>query len=226
MALKLIVDSLDGLDDGTKALYAEKDGKYRLDVEGIEDTSGLKSALEKERTARRELEKRAKAALSEDDMEEYARLKAEADKGKDKDEILKGMRSRHEKELELAKQEASRVKAQLEKTVLESTATQLLAKNGGNVSLLLPHIMGQIKAEEVDGMLSVVPASAATIDDVVKGLKATFPAAFSDSGHSGSGATGGHAGAGGAKTMTRAQFNGLGSTAQHEHIRAGGKVTD
>ena len=226
MALKLIVDSLDGLDEGTKGLYAEKDGKYRLDVEGIEDTSGLKSALEKERTARRELEKRAKAALSEDDMEEYARLKAEADKGKDKDEILKGMRSRHEKELELARQDAAKVKAQLEKTVLESTATQLLAKNGGNVSLLLPHIMGQIKAEEVDGTLSVVPASAATIDDVVKGLKSTFPAAFADSGHSGSGATGGHAGAGGAKTMTRAQFNGLAPTAQHEHIRAGGKLTD
>ena len=226
MALKLIVDSLDGLDDGTKALYAEKDGKYRLDVEGIEDTSGLKSALEKERTARRELEKRAKAALSEDDMEEYARLKAEADKGKDKDEILKGMRSRHEKELELAKQEASRVKAQLEKTVLESTATQLLAKNGGNVSLLLPHIMGQIKAEEVDGMLSVVPASAATIDDVVKGLKTTVPAAFADSGHSGSGASGGHAGAGGKKTMTRAQFDALTPSARNEHIKAGGGLTD
>ena len=226
MALKLTLDSLDGLDDGTKALYAEKDGKYRLDVEGIEDTSGLKSALEKERTARRELEKRAKAALSEDDMEEYARLKAEADKGKDKDEILKGMRSRHEKELELAKQEASRVKAQLEKTVLESTATQLLAKNGGNVSLLLPHIMGQIKAEEVDGTLSVVPASAATIDDVVKGLKTTFPAAFADSGHSGSGATGGQAGAGGAKPMPRAQFDALTPSARNEHMKAGGKVTD
>ena len=72
MALKLTLDSLDGLDDGVKSLYAEKDGKYRLDVEGIEDTSGLKSALEKERTARRELEKRAKAALSEDDMENLA----------------------------------------------------------------------------------------------------------------------------------------------------------
>ena len=226
MALKLIVDSLDGLDDGTKALYAEKDGKYRLDVEGIEDTSGLKSALEKERTARRELEKRAKAALSEDDMEEYARLKAEADKGKDKDEILKGMRSRHEKELELAKQEASRVKAQLEKTVLESTATQLLAKNGGNVSLLLPHIMGQIKAEEVDGMLSVVPASAATIDDVVKGLKSTFPAAFADSGHSGSGATGGHAGAGGKKTMALNDFNKLAPKERAAFMAANGALTE
>ncbi len=200
MALKLTLDSLDGLDDGVKSLYAEKDGKFRLDVEGVEDVTGLKSALEKERSARRDLEKRMKTALSEDDLEEYARLKAEADKGKDKDEILKSMRARHEKELEQSRQEAAAVKARLEKTVLESTATQLLAKHGGNVSLLLPHILGQLRPEEIDGNLSVVPASAATIDDVMSGLKSSFPQAFAAPATSGSGASGGHAGAGGKGT--------------------------
>ena len=200
MGLKLIVDSLDGLDDGVKSLYAEKDGKFRLDVEGVEDVTGLKSALEKERSARRDLEKRMKTALSEDDLEEYARLKAEADKGKDKDEILKSMRARHEKELEQSRQEAAAVKARLEKTVLESTATQLLAKHGGNVSLLLPHILGQLRPEEIDGNLSVVPANAATIDDVVSGLKSSFPQAFAAPATSGSGASGGHAGARGKGT--------------------------
>ncbi|KAA0970303.1 hypothetical protein FPY71_07200 [Aureimonas fodinaquatilis] len=42
MPLKLVLDSLDGLDDTTRALYSEKDGKFRLDVEGVEDTEGLK----------------------------------------------------------------------------------------------------------------------------------------------------------------------------------------
>lgn len=225
MALKLTLDSLDGLDEGTKGLYAEKDGKYRLDVEGIEDTSGLKSALEKERTARRELEKRAKAALSEDDMEEYARLKAEADKGKDKDEILKSMRARHEKELELAKQEATAVKSRLERTVLESTATQLLAKHGGNVSLLLPHILGQLRPEEIDGNLSVVPASAATIDDVMSGLKSTFPQAFAAPATSGSGASGGHAGASGRK-MSSTDFNNMRPKEQAAFMAGGGALTE
>ena len=202
MGLKLIVDSLDGLDEGVRGLYTEQDGKFRLDVEGVEDVTGLKSALEKERSARRDLEKRMKTALSEDDLEEYARLKAEADKGKDKDEILKSMRARHEKELEQSRQEAAAVKARLEKTVLESTATQLLAKHGGNVSLLLPHILGQIRPEEIDGNLSVVPANAATIDDVVSGLKSSFPQAFAAPATSGSGASGGHAG-GSSKDMSK-----------------------
>jgi len=54
MALQLILQSLDGLDEAFKALYTEKDGKFYLDVEGIEDTTGLKSALDSERLIGRE----------------------------------------------------------------------------------------------------------------------------------------------------------------------------
>ena len=43
--LKLTVDSLDGIDETIKGLYVEKDGKFVLPVEGIEDTTGLKTAL-------------------------------------------------------------------------------------------------------------------------------------------------------------------------------------
>lgn len=35
--LKTVLDSLDDLDEGTQALYAETDGKYVLQVEGIDD---------------------------------------------------------------------------------------------------------------------------------------------------------------------------------------------
>jgi hypothetical protein len=34
MTLKMVVDTLDGLDDGIKSLYVEKDGKFTLDVDG------------------------------------------------------------------------------------------------------------------------------------------------------------------------------------------------
>lgn len=54
MALKLILDSLDDISDELKNMYVESDGKFKLDVDGIEDTKGLKSALEKERAAARE----------------------------------------------------------------------------------------------------------------------------------------------------------------------------
>ena len=58
MSLKAILDNLDGLSDELKGFYeAGDDGKYRVKVEGLEDSSGLKSALQKERDARKENKK-------------------------------------------------------------------------------------------------------------------------------------------------------------------------
>jgi len=61
-ALPLVVDKagLEKVPEAQRTLYVEKDGKYRLDVDGVEDTSGLKSALEKEREARKNEEKARK----------------------------------------------------------------------------------------------------------------------------------------------------------------------
>ena len=53
MAIKAVLDSLDGVDDSLKSLYAENEGKFRLDVEGgfktASEVDGLTSALGKER---------------------------------------------------------------------------------------------------------------------------------------------------------------------------------
>lgn len=58
MGLKATLDTIDDLDDGIKGLYTKtEDGKFRLDVEGFDDGSKLKSALDKERTAAREAQR-------------------------------------------------------------------------------------------------------------------------------------------------------------------------
>lgn len=52
MTINFQVDSLDGLDDSVKGLYAEKDGKFQLNVQGLpqaEDTTALKNALERQK---------------------------------------------------------------------------------------------------------------------------------------------------------------------------------
>jgi hypothetical protein len=69
--LKLVLDSIEGLDETTREMYVEKDGKFHLDVDGIEDTGGLKSALQKERKDRADLEKKVKRweALGKTDEE-------------------------------------------------------------------------------------------------------------------------------------------------------------
>lgn len=59
LALTIEKDAWTKLSKDVQALYSEKDGKYHLDVE-VEDVAGLKSALEKERTAKREAEKQFK----------------------------------------------------------------------------------------------------------------------------------------------------------------------
>lgn len=60
LALVIEKDAHTKLADPIKALYVEKDGKYHLDAE-LEDTKGLKSALEKER----DLNKATSKALKE-----------------------------------------------------------------------------------------------------------------------------------------------------------------
>ncbi len=64
MALKMVVETLEGIDTAFQSLYTKgEDGKFHLAVEGVEDVSGLKSALQKEREANKEL--KAKAAAYE-----------------------------------------------------------------------------------------------------------------------------------------------------------------
>jgi hypothetical protein len=47
MSLKFKLDSLDGLDEATKALYEKQGDKFVLKVEGLEDgdTAGLKNKV-------------------------------------------------------------------------------------------------------------------------------------------------------------------------------------
>ena len=225
MALKMALDTLDGLDEHIKPLYVEHEGKFKLAVDGLEDTSGLKSALEKERKARRDAEQRAKSALGSDELEEFERLRAEAAKSKGAEEIVNQLKTRHQREIEARDKQTQAYRATLEKTVLESTASKLLAEHKGNVGLLMPHIQAALRVEEADGQFNVVPANAASLEDVVSGLKTAFPAAFYDSGHSGSGAPGGKGSLGG-KTMASSEFNKLSPKAQAQFMADGGALTE
>lgn len=60
MGLALVVEKLDTVAEGQRALYVERDGKFHLDVDGMEDTSGLKTALTAERLAAKEAKRIAK----------------------------------------------------------------------------------------------------------------------------------------------------------------------
>ena len=69
MGLKAVVDSLEDVAEQVRQHYAPgDDGKYHLDIDGIEDhpgTRALKRALEAERESRRRASRRAEALRSE-----------------------------------------------------------------------------------------------------------------------------------------------------------------
>lgn len=116
MALQLQVESLEGLDEGVQQFYQQDDdGKYRLAVEGLEDTDGLKSALEKERKARKDYEKKMKN-LEDVDPDEYRKLKEQQRKNEEKKLQDEGefekLREKWRKEMEDKEQ---KLKAEIEK---------------------------------------------------------------------------------------------------------------
>ena len=83
--LKTVLDTLEGVDDAVKGFYAETDGKFILQVEGVDshpDVANLKSAYERtkaDRDAARQ-ERDAAKAIAKDfpddfDAEKWAKLK-------------------------------------------------------------------------------------------------------------------------------------------------------
>lgn len=94
MALKLVVDSLDDVAESFKSSYKKgEDGKFHLDVDGIEDTSGLKSALQKERDSVKELKSSIKT------LEEKIAIYKDIDDPEKAKDALKKIQAIEEKKL-------------------------------------------------------------------------------------------------------------------------------
>lgn len=211
MALKAILESLEGLSDEVKALYVEKDGKFVLDVEGAEDNSGLKSALDKERARARELEKQQRMwrDLGKTPEEIQALVEAQrkqeeenAKKAGEWDKLKAQMVEKHNKQL-LEKDEAIKgMQSSLEKYLIEASATEAIAASKGVPALLIPHVRSSAKVvreENGDYSVRIVDVKGdprvnqkgeyLTIKDLVEEMKASdiFGRAFDGSGKSGGG---------------------------------------
>jgi len=95
--LKFQTETLEGIDTALHGFYEQTDSGYKLRVDGLEDVSGLKNALNSER----ENNKSAKQRLKELDDE---RLKIEESRLAEKQEFEKLWKSEKEAKLSTAKQ--------------------------------------------------------------------------------------------------------------------------
>ena len=154
MALKAILESLDGLPDPIKSEYKKgDDGKYHLDVEGGEDTGALKRAKDYEKSARQKVEKEltdTKAELEALTEERDNILKGALPKG-DVEKLETSWKQKYEKrEKELTDQLGS-LNGSLQTLLVDNVAQGLASKISKSPELLLPHIKGRLKTELVDG---------------------------------------------------------------------------
>lgn len=248
MALKHVIEKLEDVPEALREHYVQSDdGKYRLD--GVEDVSGLKSALEKERKERAEA-KAALQRLKDIDPDEYQRLKKESeDRETDKamkkgeyDKLLSQVVEKHKGELDLKEQRIKSLTGSLESHLIDAEATRAIAGAKGVPELLLPHVRASARVVEEDGKFVVkivdkdgnprigdangAPMSIAQLVGEMRQSE-VFGRAFEASGASGSGApNGGRAGQGGSKTIKRVDFDALGPAEQRAHIKDGGTITD
>lgn len=160
LKLKLTAEEWKGLSEGLRGLYEEKGGEYLLSIEGLEDTSGLKSALEKERKARSEYEKAAKRyeglGKSPEEITELVKAQEEAEKAKleqkgEWEKLKAQLLENHKKELGTRDEAVQKMRTTLESFLVDAAATEAIATAKGIPQLLLPHVKSAVKVVEEDG---------------------------------------------------------------------------
>jgi len=166
MALKLRIsaEELAGLPEGIRGFYEEKDGGYVLSIDGLEDTNGLKSALEKERKARSEYEKTVRQyqglGKSPEEIAELVKAQEESEKNKleqkgEWEKLKAQLLESHKKELSARDEAVQKMKGTLESYLVDAAATEAIAAAKGIPQLLLPHVKSAVKVIEEDGKYQV-----------------------------------------------------------------------
>lgn len=213
MALKMILDTLDGLSDELKAFYTEQDGKFHLQVEGGEDTGALKRAKEHEKNLRVAAERErdeARASVAtlttERDTAITERDTARSEKGTDVQALETSWQ--HKVDTEKTKRETTEreLTAEIERLLVTNEAIRLAAEISTVPELFTDVIAKRLKSEKgADGkyFTRVLDAagqpSAATVDELKQELLANDKyAAIIISGKGSGGGAGGSGSGGGA----------------------------
>ncbi|WP_426751703.1 hypothetical protein [Myxococcus sp. Y35] len=210
------LDALDIVPEKFRGLYAKgESGKFALDAEVAKrmDTTGLNTALEKERKANKTLAEAQKSwtklGKSPEEVEkslgELKAALAKAQEGKEGavnfEKLKADLEAGHVKALGERDAVVERMRGSLHKHLVEAEATAAIAELKGSAVLLLPHVQKHVRVIEEGGnfLARVVDAEGdprgngkggfMTIREFVTELKKdpNFARAFEPSGSSGSG---------------------------------------
>lgn len=214
MALKSVLTSLEGLSEELKKEYTEKDGKFYLNLEGLDDhpsVGALKRAKDHEKGLRQAAEAAQRAA--EDKVvakdTELEGLRTGAIPKADVDALRTSFETKQAEQQTAFDAKYGTLTSQIEKVMLDSAALKMATELSTVPSLMVPHIRSRLRLEDVNGELVVHVAdaagkpSAATLDDLRNEMlqNKNFAPILIGSKASGGGANGGSGGGGAPKKL-------------------------
>jgi hypothetical protein len=226
VALKAIIDSLDSVEEQFHALYEEKDGKFVLQIEGVEAHPGaqsLKSALDRVRGEKRTIaeklttaESRLEGLPDDFDADAYETLKQQADGNEPPkiDERLDRQKAdlekKHKAEKDKLEGRIAKLDGTLRKTLVDDGLTKALVEAGISKDFLpaakaLLKERGAVKLIEEDDEFQVLADNG--IDDRMPLTRFVTEWATDEGKHFVAKATGGDAKGGDAKRFGENPFD-------------------
>lgn len=225
MAIKAIIDNLDSAAEGLRESYRAGtkeeglEGKFVLQVDGadgwaLENVSGLKTALGRERTRADNAEKKVAkfgdldpdtVKTSLDRLTELESLdpKKEADRLAQAkiDAATKQLVEKHNQDMQALTGRNASLTNTVQTLLIDNAAIKALEGHKGNVDLLLPHVKSQVRLKDgEDGVVEVIDREGnvrigdaqgkpMTVDQLVEEMSKSekFSQGFAGTGHSGGG---------------------------------------
>jgi hypothetical protein len=255
VAVKAILDSLDGIEDGLKEHYAEKDGKFVLDVEDFGRHPGaatLKATLDRLDKANKasgaklaEAERRLAEIPEGFDPEEYLRLKADADPDKKKaldehlqsqrqlyEQRISGLQKKHEEDVSALKAEVADRDSYIDKSEKFSALHKSLGEAGVDPDFLpavVDHLSPLVKVQRAENgdRRAIVETDLGEVDvaSFVRDWTASKGKKFLGK-PTGPDPKGNNSSRSGAKTISRTAFMALTPAEQSAKIKDGHTVVD
>lgn len=206
--LKMVLDSLEGVDESIHALYEERDGKFHLSLDGYEDPAALKRAKDHEKEARKNAEKALKELREEFDTFRAEVESSSDDKNRKRGDVAALEQSYKDKIAKLNTDHANELAArdaQISKLLVDNVAETMAAELSDSPELLSDIIRKRLKAE--NGETRVLDAngelSATTVDELREEFRANkkYAPIIRGSQASGGGSGGGGKGGGATKSF-------------------------
>lgn len=251
MALKVIVKTLDGLDEATKKLYVQKDGEFHLDVEGLPEDPKLGEFRENNRKLNAKVTELTDTLKQFEgvDAAKYKEYELTQHKLRDKqlidagkiDELLNSkidpIKKEFQTKLEAAQKENSALSGRLEILHIDNQLTELGTKKGLRPTAIEDMLArgrrvfrlkdGQVVALDQDGAQARTKSGdPLTMPAWLDTLATEAPHLFQPSNGGGANNNNGN-GHHGAKTLSRGEFQKLAPESQMQFVtKDGGRVLD